>query len=234
MAHWKDAAVTNEGVEMLNEWMAGRKICIVAAFGGTGTVDKELLTEQTGLVDARQELYLLGEEDSTDGKTVQVQVQNATVMEEYELNQVGVYAALDVKKDEDAPEEIRAKMKLLFIMQDEKGVTIPAAMKLRRDSIDRMKARVRSWRKDYPAGAVGRDKIITSWRAWDAHASHGDTYRLREKIAAQVSEIVGMTLTARKPIRKSKTSEAKKLIQKMRRQGKIKPKPPEVPAGFPW
>ena len=107
-------------------------------------------------------------------------------------------------------------------------------MKLRRDSIDRMKARVRAWRKDYPAGTVSRDKIVTSWRAWDAHASHGDTYRLREKIAAQVSEIVGMTLTARKPIRKSKTSEAKKLIQKMRRQGKIKPKPPEVPAGFPW
>ena len=26
MAHWKEAAVTNEGVEMLNEWMAGRKI----------------------------------------------------------------------------------------------------------------------------------------------------------------------------------------------------------------
>ena len=128
MAHWKDAAVTNEGVEMLNEWMAGRKITIVAAYGGTGTVDPELLTEQTDLVDMRQELYLLGEEDSTDGKTVQVQVQNATVMEEYELNQVGVYAALDVKKDEDAPEEIRAKMKLLFIMQDEKGVTIPAAM----------------------------------------------------------------------------------------------------------
>lgn len=128
MAHWKDAAVTNEGVEMLNEWMAGRKITVVAAFGGTGTVDPDLLTEQTDLVDMRQELYLLGEEDSTDGKTVQVQVQNATVMEEYELNQVGVYAALDVKKDEDTPEEIRAKMKLLFIMQDEKGVTIPAAM----------------------------------------------------------------------------------------------------------
>lgn len=128
MAHWKDAAVTNEGVEMLNEWMAGRKITVVAAFGGTGTVDKELLTEQTGLVDARQELYILGEEDGADGKTVQLQVQNAEVMEEYELNQVGVYAALDVKKDEDAPEEIRAKMKLLFIMQDEKGVTIPSAM----------------------------------------------------------------------------------------------------------
>ena len=128
MAHWKEAAVTNEGVEMLNEWMAGRKITIVAAFGGTGTVDPELLAEQTGLVDMRQELYLLGEENGADGKTVQVQVQNADVMMEYELNQVGVYAALDVNKDKDNPEEIRAKMKLLFIMQDEKGVTIPAAM----------------------------------------------------------------------------------------------------------
>ena len=56
MAHWKDAAVTNEGVEMLNEWMAGRKITVVAAFGGTGTVDPDLLTEQTDLVDMRQEL----------------------------------------------------------------------------------------------------------------------------------------------------------------------------------
>ena len=128
MAHWKDAAVTNEGVEMLNEWMAGRKITVVAAFGGTGTVDPDLLTEQTDLVDMRQELYLLGEEDGTDGKTVQLQVQNADVMVEYELNQVGVYAALDVDKEKDTAQEIRAKMKLLFIMQDEKGVTIPAAM----------------------------------------------------------------------------------------------------------
>lgn len=128
MAHWKDAAVTNEGVEMLNEWMAGRKITIVAAFGGTGTVDKELLKEQTGLVDMRQELYILGEEDGADGKTVQLQVQNADVMMEYELNQVGVYAALDVDKETATDPEIRAAMKLLFIMQDEKGVTIPSAM----------------------------------------------------------------------------------------------------------
>lgn len=127
MAHWKEAAVTNEGVEMLNEWMAGRKISIVAAFGGTGTVDRSLLEEQTDLVDMRQELNILGEEDGADGKTVQLQVQNAQVMMEYELNQVGVYAALDVK-DTDTDQEIEAKMKLLFIMQDEKGVTIPSAL----------------------------------------------------------------------------------------------------------
>ena len=107
---------------MLNEWMAGRKITIVAAYGGTGTVDPELLTEQTELVDMRQKLNLLGEEDGVDGKTVQVQVNNAEVMMEYELNQVGIYAALDVDRDPDAEE------RLLFIMQDEKGVAIPSAM----------------------------------------------------------------------------------------------------------
>ena len=122
MAHWKDAAVTNDGVEMLNEWMAGRKITIVAAYGGTGTVSPELLAEQRELVDVRQELHLLGEEDGADGKTIQVQVQNADVMMEYELNQVGVYAALDVERDPDA------QPRLLFIMQDEKGVTIPSCM----------------------------------------------------------------------------------------------------------
>ena len=121
MAHWKDTAVTNDGVEMLNEWMAGRKITIVAAYGGTGKVEPELLCEQAGLVDIRQKLHILGEEDGADGKTVQLQVQNAEVMEEYELTQVGVYAVLDADKNPDA-EEL-----LLFIMQDEKGITVPSA-----------------------------------------------------------------------------------------------------------
>ena len=43
-------------------------------------------------------------------------------MEEYELNQVGVYAALDVDRNPDAEE------RLLFIMQDQRGVAIPSAM----------------------------------------------------------------------------------------------------------
>ena len=122
MAHWSETAVTNSGVEMLNEWLAGRKITVTSAKGGTGTVPPELLTEQTDLVDPRQNLNLLGEEDGADGKTVQVQVSNAEVMEEYELNQVGVYAKLDPERDPDAEE------RLLFIMQDQKGVTIPSSM----------------------------------------------------------------------------------------------------------
>lgn len=121
MAHWKDAAVTNEGVEMLNEWMAGRTIKVVAAYGGTGTVPVDELAEQTGLADVRQTLHLLGEENGTDGKTVQVQVSNAEVAEEYELNQVGVFALLDPGR------ATETEPKMLFIMQDEKGVTVPAS-----------------------------------------------------------------------------------------------------------
>lgn len=121
MAHWKDAVVTNDGVEMLNEWMAGRYVKVTSAYGGAGTVDPETLEEQTGLVNPKQKLSLLGEENGPEGKTVQVQVSNAGLAEEYELNQVGVFAKLDPDKDPDGPE------RLLFIMQDAKGVTIPAA-----------------------------------------------------------------------------------------------------------
>lgn len=120
MAHWNEAAVTNTGVELLNEWMAGRKLTITAAYGGTGTVEADKLPEQTGLVNQKQKLSLLGKEDSKTGVTVQVQVNNLGLEEEYELNQVMVMAALDRDKDPDSEE------KCLFIMQDQKGVDIPA------------------------------------------------------------------------------------------------------------
>lgn len=121
MAHWKDATVTDTGAEMLNEWMAGRSIKVTSAYGGTGTVDPDRLAQQTGLVDRRQELALMGEEDGPEGIAVQTQVYNAGLTEEYELNQVGVFAKLDVGQDTETEEH------LLFIMQDKQGVSIPAA-----------------------------------------------------------------------------------------------------------
>ena len=39
--------------------------------------------------------------------------------------------------------------------------------KLRRDSIDRMKGRIKYWRTAYPAGEVTKDEIKDSWTAWD-------------------------------------------------------------------
>lgn len=119
MAHWNECAVTNAGVEMLNEWMAGRTITITSVYGGMGLVDVDRLTEQTGLTDRRQTLSLLGQTDGEGGKNIQIQVSNQGLEAEYELNQIGVYAVLDKGKASETEE------RLLFIMQDRPGVTIP-------------------------------------------------------------------------------------------------------------
>lgn len=119
MAHWNECAITNAGVEMLNEWMAGRTITITSVYGGTGLVDVDRLTEQTGLTDRRQTLSLLGQTDGEGGKNIQIQVSNQGLEAEYELNQIGVYAVLDKGKASETEE------RLLFIMQDRPGVTIP-------------------------------------------------------------------------------------------------------------
>ena len=96
-------------------------------------------------------------------------------------------------------------------------------MKLRRDSIRRMKDRIKGWKEDFPAGKISREKIVVCWKAWDAHAAHGDTYALRQKMAAEVSAIIGVRLTARRKIRKSKYDDARKMVKKLRRQGWKKP-----------
>ena len=85
--------------------------------------------------------------------------------------------------------------------------------KLRRDSIQRMKGRIRTWREEYPAGKITKEKIIEQWTSWDAHAAHGDTHALREKIAGQVGDIIGEKLT---PRRKITSSERVKALRKAR------------------
>lgn len=72
--------------------------------------------------------------------------------------------------------------------------------KLRQDSIDRVKARIKAWKVDYPAGKVTKEAIKDSFRAWDAHAAHGNTYQLRLKMAKQVSEIIGEEVKPRRKI----------------------------------
>lgn len=63
-------------------------------------------------------------------------------------------------------------------------------MKLRRSSIQRMNARLKMWAKSYPKGEVSKDKIATSFKAWNAHAAHGNTYTLRMKYKKRVEKII--------------------------------------------
>lgn len=113
---WKHSAVTNDGVEMLNGLMAGRKLTVTSAYGGTGFIDLETekLEEQTGLVEQKQQLVVLDVENTEEGKIVCIQISNLTVEEGYKLNQILVNASLEGEAE-----------RPLFIMQDEIGANIP-------------------------------------------------------------------------------------------------------------
>lgn len=100
--------------------------------------------------------------------------------------------------------------------------------RLRRDSINRMKSRIKYWATAYPAGEVTKDEIKDSWTAWDAHAAHGDTYALRTKIAQQVGAIIGEPL---QPRRKITASPSVRQLRRLRQQRRSQPQnPPEAPA----
>ena len=93
--------------------------------------------------------------------------------------------------------------------------------RLRHSSVKRIKGKIRWWKKEYPAGKVTKKEILDSWTAWDAHAAHGNTYTLRQEIAAKVSEIIGTQLRCHAPIRLSKTQKAM-LEYKQRRKASQK------------
>lgn len=62
--------------------------------------------------------------------------------------------------------------------------------KLRHNSIKKMRAKVRKWAEDYPAGKISREKILQCWQAWDAHAAHGNTWTIRQEIRDRVQNIL--------------------------------------------
>lgn len=62
--------------------------------------------------------------------------------------------------------------------------------KLRHTSVKKIKANLRKWAVDYPAGRISREKILQRWQSWDAHASYGDTWKLRQQVHDQVENIL--------------------------------------------
>lgn len=62
--------------------------------------------------------------------------------------------------------------------------------KLRHSSVKKMRAKLKYWAKAYPAGEVSREAIQASWQAWDAHATHGNTWQLRREVRQRVHDIL--------------------------------------------
>lgn len=115
---WNTSVVTNAGVGLLNESLAGHTLTIESAVGGAGTLEEEALKAAADVADPKQTFHLIGIEDVENGKRVGVQITNQGVAESYILHQIGVKARLEFQE----PEELT----LLFVLQDDRGVEIPA------------------------------------------------------------------------------------------------------------
>jgi retron-type reverse transcriptase len=60
--------------------------------------------------------------------------------------------------------------------------------KLRQSAKKRMMSRIKKWKKERDDGTIDLAHVWASYTAWDAHAAHGDTRELRNKIRAIMNE----------------------------------------------
>lgn len=114
---WEKYAYTSAGAAMLSESISGGALTITRAVSGTGTVDTDL-SEETAVSGDTYELKLLGIDtvEYKGEKARKVSIWTGGADEPYFMHQIGVFGRLN-----DDPEDT-----LLFLMQDERGIEIPA------------------------------------------------------------------------------------------------------------
>ena len=69
-----------------------------------------------------------------------------------------------------------------------KGDTYPKeiCLRVRSENLRRAKRRLRQLQADYASGKIGFDEVDRSVQSWIAHLEHGDTWRLRTKVFADL------------------------------------------------
>ena len=114
---WEKYAYTSAGAAMLSESISGGALTITRAVSGTGTVDTDL-SEETAVSGDTYELKLLGIDtvEYEGEKARKVSIWTGGADKPYFMHQIGVFGRLN-----DDPEDT-----LLFLMQDDRGVEIPA------------------------------------------------------------------------------------------------------------
>ena len=58
----------------------------------------------------------------------------------------------------------------------------PDRIRVRQENLKRARRRLRGMQSDYRDGLISQQKVTQSIQSWIAHLSHGDTWRLRERI----------------------------------------------------
>ncbi len=113
---WEKAAYTSAGTAMLSESISGGALVITRAVSGTGSVDSDLSAE-TSVSGTNHNLTLLSIDtvDKKGEKCRRINIWTGGTDETYIMHQIGVFGRLN-----DGAET------LLFLMQDERGIEIPA------------------------------------------------------------------------------------------------------------
>lgn len=114
---WEKSSYTTAGAALLSESLSGGALTITRAVSGTGIVETDLSAETT-VSGETHELTILAIDTVKDGEETarKVSIQITRAESTYIMHQIGVYGRLN----DDA--EV-----LLFIMQDERGIEVPAS-----------------------------------------------------------------------------------------------------------
>lgn len=117
MAKWNDGVITNAGISLLGEVIAGGEINITRAALGGGTVDEAALMAQTALSIPLSVSPVIAAKKLVEGKGIEIRIQirNDGLTEDKIMKQVGLYAKLN------SGDEV-----LFAIMQDDTGEEIPS------------------------------------------------------------------------------------------------------------
>ena len=114
---WEKSSYTTAGAALLSESLSGGALTITRAVSGTGIFETDLSAETT-VSGETHELTILAIDTVKDGEETarKVSIQITGAESTYIMHQIGVYGRLN----DDA--EV-----LLFIMQDERGIEVPAS-----------------------------------------------------------------------------------------------------------
>ncbi len=115
---WNDAVITNSGLALLSEVIAGKALTISTATAGEGTVQASALMAQTSvsspITDVPVAIAAVSDFTEGTGKLIRIQIRNTGLTEARTMRQIGLFAHLDDGDDV-----------LFAIMQDETGEDIP-------------------------------------------------------------------------------------------------------------
>ena len=131
---WDNAIITNAGVEMLKDVLEGGVMTLDYASGGAGTVSPAALMNQTAVSEEKAMYEIVGFNNITGGKRLNILITNENLSTGYTMKQLGIWAHIG-----------SGNTALLAIMQDSDGIAIPSESEIDQFSLNFYAAIAFNW-----------------------------------------------------------------------------------------